>query len=57
MLNIKGTIEDYLVKNKQGVWEWKDKETWNPLYLHYFRKREDDSLSEVDIKIEGKRSS
>lgn len=57
MLNIQGEIDDYLHANSEGVWEWKDKEKWNPLYLHYFKKREDDSLSETDITIQGKRSS
>ncbi len=57
MLDIKGEIEDYLVKNKDGVWEWKDKQKWNPMYLDYFKKREDDSLSQTDITIQGKRSS
>ena len=57
MLNIKGSIDDYITKNSEGVWEWKEKETWNPLYLYYFKKREDDSLSDLDSKGEGKRSS
>lgn len=57
MLNLKGTIDEYLIKNSQGVWEWKHKEYWNPLYLHYFKKREDDSLSEIEVKVDIKRSS
>lgn len=55
MLQVGGEIDDYLVKNKDGVWEWKDKEKWNPMYLHYFKKREDDSLSEIEVKVEVKR--
>jgi hypothetical protein len=57
MLNIKGEIEDYLVKTKEGVWEWKDNHKWNPMYLDYFKKREDDSLSQTDIILQGKGSS
>lgn len=45
MLQIKGEIDDYLTKNEDGVWEWKDPAKWNPVYLQYFKKREDDSLS------------
>lgn len=45
MLQVKGEIDEYLTKNKEGVWEWKDPSKWNPVYLHYFKKREDDSLS------------
>lgn len=57
MLNIRGEIDEFLEKNKEGIWEWKEKPTWNPVYLQYFKKREDDSLSETDIKIDVKRSS
>ena len=46
MLNLKGDIGDYLETNEEGVWEWKDKAKWNPLYLDYFKKRDDDDLSE-----------
>jgi hypothetical protein len=57
MLDIKGEIEDYLVKTKEGVWEWKDNHKWNPMYLEYFKKRDDDSLSQTDIILQGKGSS
>lgn len=49
MLNIKGEIDEYIEKNKEGVWEWKQKDKWNPLYFHYFKKRDDDSLSEIEV--------
>jgi hypothetical protein len=52
MLNIKGEIEEYIQKNKEGAWEWKDKEKWNPMYLDYFKKREDDSLSTIEVKFQ-----
>jgi hypothetical protein len=57
MLNIKGEIEEYLEKNKDGIWEWKDKQKWNPLYFQYFKKRDDDGLSEVPPQIVSKVSS
>ena len=57
MLNIKGDIEEYIEKNKEGVFEWKDKQQWNPLFLQYFKTRDDDSLSEVEIKVQMKSSS
>ena len=46
MLQIKGTIDDYVTNNKEGVLEWKDAQKWNPVYLHYFKTRDDDGLSE-----------
>jgi hypothetical protein len=52
MLNIKGEIEEYIEKNKEEVWEWKDKQKWNPMYLDYFKKREDDSLSTIELKFQ-----
>ena len=55
MLQIQGDIDDYIRKNKEGVFEWNDKEKWNPVYLHYFKKRDDDGLSE--IKLEEKKST
>jgi hypothetical protein len=47
MLQIKGEIDEYLTKNQDGVLEWKDPGKWNPLYLQYFKTRDDDSLSTV----------
>lgn len=51
MLAVQGEIDDYLTANKDGVFEWKEKERWNPLYLRYFQEREDDSLSISEIVI------
>ncbi len=51
MLDIKGDIEDYIETNKEGIWEWKDTKRWNFMYLDYFKKRDDDSLSEKEIKV------
>lgn len=57
MLDIKGDIEDLIVKTKEGVWEWKEKPKWNPMYLEYFKKREDDGLSELPVQKTAKVSS
>jgi hypothetical protein len=55
MLQIDGDIDSYIRENKEGVLEWKDTSKWNPVYLQYFRKREDDGLSE--IKVEEKKTT
>ena len=46
MLNLKGDILEYIHANEQGVWEWKDKAIWNRLFFDYFKKRDDDDLSD-----------
>jgi hypothetical protein len=46
MLNQKGEIKDYIEPNSEGVWEWKEKTPWNSMFLEYFKKRDDDDLSE-----------
>jgi hypothetical protein len=51
MLDIKADICEMLFKNKEGVWEWKESSKWNPVYLDYFKKREDDELSSIEIDI------
>lgn len=56
ILDIKEDIEDLLQRNKDGVFEWKDGSKWNPLYIQYFKKREDDGLSEESIEIKPKTS-
>jgi hypothetical protein len=57
MLDIKGDIEDYITQNKEGVLEWKQPEKWNPVYLHYFKKRDDDSLSPDKVELETKKNT
>lgn len=52
MLDKKGDIEDFITKNEQGVFEWKDKAQWNPIFLQYFKKRDDDGIYAEDIKYE-----
>ncbi len=48
MLQIQGDIDDYIQQNKEGVFEWKVIPKWNPLYLQYFKKRDDDGLSSME---------
>lgn len=46
LLQVRGEIEEYLERSSQGVFEWKQRERWNPLLLRYFKGRDDDGLSE-----------
>jgi hypothetical protein len=55
MLQISGEIDDHIEINSEGVFEWKVIPKWNPLYLQYFKKRDDDGLSE--IKLEEKKTT
>lgn len=48
MLNTSGEIDEHIEENKDGVFEWKDTAKWNPLYLQYFKKRDDDGLSALE---------
>lgn len=49
MLHIKGDIDEYITRNEQGIFEWKDKATWNPIFLQYFKKRDDDGVCIEDL--------
>jgi hypothetical protein len=57
MLQIQGEIDEYVLRNKEDVFEWKDTQKWNPIYLQYFKKRDDDGLSLAEIQTTIKRSS
>jgi hemerythrin superfamily protein len=48
LLNIDADIHDLLEKNREGVFEWKDQDKWNPVFLKYFQTRNDDDLSEEE---------
>ncbi len=37
-------IRELITRNQQGVFEWKEPEIWNPLFLTYFRERNDDDV-------------
>jgi hypothetical protein len=44
LLQTHSTPETLVEKNKDGVFEWIDKSTWNPIFLEYFQQREDDGI-------------
>lgn len=46
MINIQTDIHDIVTKNKQGVFEWRHPEEWNPMFFNYFKSRNDDDLSD-----------
>lgn len=53
MLEINHSITDLVKKNPDGVYEWKHPEKWNPIFLEYFKQRNDDDLSlEIPVTIE-----
>jgi hypothetical protein len=47
MINVQTDIHKLIVKNKDGVFEWKNPSEWNILFLKYFKGRNDDDLSEI----------
>ena len=47
-LDINHPIEELLSPNYEGVFQWNHPEKWNPIFLDYFEKRQDDSLS-IDL--------
>lgn len=54
MLDVSGSIHDYIEPNEEGVFCWKDTERWNPLLLDYFLSREDDSVFVQETPVEKK---
>ena len=46
ILCVEGQFEEIVEKKKEGLWEWKKKEIWNPVFLDYFTKRHDDAIPE-----------
>lgn len=38
------TVSEILTTNSDGVLEWRDKDKWNPLFLEYFKQRDDDGI-------------
>ena len=43
-------IRKLITINKDGMYEWIDKDKWNPLFLEYFQSRADDDLSDLFYK-------
>jgi hypothetical protein len=50
LLEVDERISQLVRLNSDGVYEWIDKDKWNPLFLKYFKSRNDDDLSE-DLKL------
>jgi hypothetical protein len=48
ILFVMDNIQDLIKLNKYGVYEWKDKARWNPVFLDYFLSRKDDDDEEDD---------
>ena len=42
--------------NKEGVYEWRDKKKWNPIFFKYFMDRKDDEDDEIILEIPNKSS-
>lgn len=52
ILEIRQDIHEIIKPNKDGVFEWKSPNVWNPVFFEYFRNRKDDSLSHfVDVDL------
>lgn len=52
ILEVSQPISDLIKPNKDGVFEWKTPNLWNPVFFEYFRNRKDDSLSHfVDVDL------
>jgi hypothetical protein len=45
LLDVNINIEEIVEANSEGVYEWKNPTKWNPVFINYFEKRDDDSLS------------
>jgi len=43
-------IQKLIKINKDGIYEWIDKDKWNPLFLDYFQSRIDDDISDLPYK-------
>jgi hypothetical protein len=49
MLNVREKISELLVKNAEGVFEWREPEKWNPVFKAYFEGRQEDDLSSIEL--------
>ena len=41
-------IRNMLRDNKDGVFEWRDRNKWNPIFIEYFNSRDDDGVEVVE---------
>jgi hypothetical protein len=57
MLEVNENIRNLIVLNSDGVFEWKEPEKWNPIFLTYFKNRNDDDTSSsfIDKKADIKK--
>lgn len=46
LLNDVSDVKTLITTNEDGVFEWIDKDKWNPLFLRYFKERGDDDLND-----------
>ncbi len=51
LINVSRDVKGLVVINKEGVYEWADLKFWNPIFLKYFKNRNDDNLSE-ELKLD-----
>ena len=49
-LDIPQDIRRLIWINKDGMYEWRLKEKWNPYFIDYFKSREDDGIFDSEIK-------
>jgi len=49
-LDIPQDIRRLIWINKDGMYEWRLKEKWNPYFIDYFKSREDDGIFDAEIK-------
>jgi hypothetical protein len=57
MLNVSKNIKELLTKNDDGVYEWKDRDVWNPIFKQYFERRQEDDLSEIELQEKTNKTS
>jgi hypothetical protein len=48
MINIPEDITKLIKVNSDGLYEWVEIFKWNPLFLNYFKSRNDDDVLELD---------
>lgn len=52
ILEVHQPVSELIKANKDGVFEWRYPNNWNPVFFEYFKNRKDDSLSHfVDIDL------
>jgi hypothetical protein len=49
-LNIPEDVRRLIWINKDGMYEWRVKDRWNPFFLDYFQSRDDDGIEDSELK-------